>query len=113
MLSGVWDPSQVVVGISGGLFGLFAIYIYILWCISKHNNDPGIKASLNSALLMLGINIAIGIIPGISMTGHIGGLVTGLLLAMYFVKSIKSQQKRSPQSQSQSSYRSYDEFDPH
>jgi len=74
-------------GISGGIFGLFGVYILSLWTIKKYNDNPQIRNALNSAYLMLGINLFLGFsIPNISNLGHIGGLITGLILGKIFMR---------------------------
>jgi membrane associated rhomboid family serine protease len=66
-------PNQTTVGASGAIFGLFGA-VFVVG--RKLNMDVrGIAA-------LIAINLAITfIMPGISWTGHIGGLITGSVLA--------------------------------
>ncbi|MFI6741406.1 rhomboid family intramembrane serine protease [Nonomuraea sp. NPDC050451] len=66
-------PNQTTVGASGAIFGLFGA-VFVVG--RKLNMDVrGIAA-------LIAINLAITfIVPGISWTGHIGGLITGSVLA--------------------------------
>ncbi|MDP4504077.1 rhomboid family intramembrane serine protease [Nonomuraea turcica] len=72
---GLWiDPlNQPTVGASGAIFGLFGA-VFVVG--RKLNMD------VRGIAVLIVINLAITfIVPGISWTGHIGGLITGSLLA--------------------------------
>lgn len=75
----------VTVGISGGLYGLMASMIVHLWYTGLLK-QPAIRSQVIS---LLAINIFITFMPGISMLGHIGGFITGLLLSMTLIKDAK------------------------
>ncbi len=65
----VFSPKSETAGASTALFGLFGVY----FCVAK-------KLNLNAGALVpvLVINLAFTfIVPGISIAGHIGGLITG------------------------------------
>lgn len=78
------DPTGVswftyVVGASGAVFGLFGALLVIARGFSR-NTTP--------LLILLGINLILGfIIEGISWQSHIGGLLIGMLLAFFFMKT--------------------------
>lgn len=64
------NPGSFAAGASGAIFGLFgAIGVAIYQR----------RMPLQSLLAMLAINIAISFLPGISLTAHLGGLVTGVV----------------------------------
>jgi membrane associated rhomboid family serine protease len=66
-------PDTATVGASGAIFGLFAAMFVVG---RKLNTEVGGIAAL------IAINLAITfIVPGISWTGHVGGLITGAALA--------------------------------
>ncbi|WP_043534604.1 rhomboid family intramembrane serine protease [Actinomyces polynesiensis] len=66
------------VGASGAVFGLFAA-VFVLQHLSG--------ADTTSVLVLLGINLVYGLItPGISWQAHVGGLVTGLVVAWVFAR---------------------------
>ncbi len=71
-----------VVGASGALFGLFGTYFYLL---VRERQSPVVFLSaptiddVRGVASLLGVNIVIGFAPGISMEGHMGGLLAGLI----------------------------------
>ncbi|MCY3833154.1 MAG: rhomboid family intramembrane serine protease [Chloroflexi bacterium] len=69
------------VGASGAVFAVFAAYG---WHLYQHRHlYPNVKAQLQHMLFLIVINLAIGFFPGsrIDNWGHLGGLLSGLLLA--------------------------------
>lgn len=78
------DPVVPVVGASGALFGLMGAFFVII-------RATGGNASQLFGLIA--INFALGFfVSGISWEGHLGGLVTGLLIALLFAKTRKPNQ---------------------
>ncbi|GAA1977340.1 rhomboid family intramembrane serine protease [Microbacterium pumilum] len=75
-----------VVGASGAIFGLFGA----LLVIGRH-----IGANVAGIALVLGINLVIGFIPGFNVAwqAHVGGLVTGALIAFIFTRTRSPQQR--------------------
>ncbi|MEV5497827.1 rhomboid family intramembrane serine protease [Nonomuraea fuscirosea] len=72
---GLWlDPlMQPTVGASGAIFGLFAAVFVV---------GRKLDLDVRGIAVLIVINLAITfIVPGISWTGHIGGLITGALLS--------------------------------
>jgi membrane associated rhomboid family serine protease len=77
----IWlsDPVVPVVGASGALFGLMAAFFVII-------RQTGGNASQLFGLIA--INFALGFfVSGISWQGHLGGMLTGLLIAFLFSKT--------------------------
>ena len=70
----------VTVGASGGIFGLLAAALIVShrYSAGSPNRESRLRAWLWVALLA---GLAISFLPGISMAGHIGGLIGGTLLA--------------------------------
>jgi membrane associated rhomboid family serine protease len=71
------DPMSSVAGASGAIYGLFGGIAVVVF-----------RAKMNPApvLTLLGINIFLSIaLPGISLLGHLGGLVVGALAAAAMV----------------------------
>jgi membrane associated rhomboid family serine protease len=67
------EPNSATVGASGAIFGLFAAMFVVG---RKLNTEVGGIAAL------IAINLVITfVVPGISWTGHVGGLITGAALA--------------------------------
>jgi membrane associated rhomboid family serine protease len=80
----IWSPDTLVVGASGAIFGIMGAALVLearrIWVFG------------GQAMGLVAINLAIGfVIPGISIGGHIGGLIGGGLCALAF-----SSFRRSP-----------------
>jgi membrane associated rhomboid family serine protease len=78
-----------VVGASGAVFGLFGAILVI----GRH-----IGANIAGIAIILGVNLVIGFIPGfnVSWQAHVGGLVTGALIAFVFTRT-RSPRRRTLQ----------------
>ena len=72
--------SEIVVGLSGGLYGLIGLLCVIAYKANWLSN-PNIRASF---MRMIFINLLISFMPSVSMAGHIGGLVIGLLFGLIY-----------------------------
>lgn len=72
VLSLVVTPAQLSIGASGAVFGLFGA----LFVLGRR-----MRVDIRFVLVLLGINLLLTfVVPQISWTGHIGGLVSGLAL---------------------------------
>ncbi|MCB1005416.1 MAG: rhomboid family intramembrane serine protease [Acidimicrobiales bacterium] len=70
------DPRAVTVGASGAIFGLFGVAFVF-------QRQTGIDPWRSGVGALIGINLVLTFaIPGISISGHIGGLVGGALAAL-------------------------------
>ena len=70
-------------GASGSLFGLFGAFLYL---VHRHK-DMVTPEGRKSILSLLGINLVLTVVvPSISITAHLGGLVIGYLLSYVFIK---------------------------
>lgn len=66
------DPAVPTAGASGAIYGLLAVLVGV---IARRGGD------LRAPLALVGVNVVYSlIIPGISLWGHLGGLVAGLLV---------------------------------
>ena len=74
------SSSELVVGLSGGLYGLIGLLCVIAYKANWFSN-PLIRASFMRTLF---INLLISFMPSVSMAGHIGGLIVGLLLGLIY-----------------------------
>jgi membrane associated rhomboid family serine protease len=69
------NPHAPTAGASGAIFGLFAALFVVL---------KRLKRDTSSVIPILVINLVISFVPGISLAAHLGGFVTGGLLAAAF-----------------------------
>lgn len=75
-------PTQAAVGASGAIFGLFGLG-FMVWRRRHLVLNPMARAILSQVGTLLVLNLVITFtIPGISWTGHIGGLVVGAVLGL-------------------------------
>lgn len=74
------SPSVVVVGASGGIFGLAAAIL--LLTVREPRLMPVEHAARlrGGFMLLLAINLALSLLPGISLAGHVGGALVGAAL---------------------------------
>jgi membrane associated rhomboid family serine protease len=86
LLLGQWN--QGVVGASGGVFGLFAT----LFIIQLQR-----RQDVRSILVLIAINAAISLMPGVSWQAHLGGLVVGALAAAAIVYVPRGRSQRTLQ----------------
>ncbi len=66
------DPHSASAGASGAIFGLFAALFIVLKRLGRDTS---------SIIPILILNLAISFVPGISLAAHLGGLVTGGIVA--------------------------------
>lgn len=79
------DPQVPVVGASGGLFGLMAAYFIVIRTLG---------GNATQLLILIAINFGLGfVVSGISWQGHLGGMVTGLVVAGIYAATRKPNQK--------------------
>ena len=91
MMWGYVEPASVlvpVVGASGAIFGLLGAFIII---------GKQMGGNMTSLLILLAINLAIGFLPGasISWQAHVGGLIGGLVTALIFMRTRQPRQKNA------------------
>ena len=76
-----------VVGASGAVFGLMGAYLIFL---------RALKLNASQMLIIIGINLVVGFLPGIAWEAHVGGLVIGIAVALVLVNT-RSQARRTAQ----------------
>ncbi|WP_196831849.1 rhomboid family protein [Mycetocola sp. CAN_C7] len=74
------DGSTAVVGASGAIFGLMGAFLVI---------QRKLGGNMNGLLVLVGINLVIGFIPGINVAwqAHVGGLVGGALVGLIYYET--------------------------
>lgn len=71
------DPRVPSLGASGAIFGLMGAYVVV---------GKALRADITQVLVLIAINVAIGFVAtGIDWRAHLGGLLTGALVAAVFV----------------------------
>jgi membrane associated rhomboid family serine protease len=79
------DPQMPVVGASGALFGLMAAYFIVIRTLGGNGSQ---------IFILIAINFALGfVVSGISWQGHLGGMLTGLVVAGVYAATRKPSQK--------------------
>jgi rhomboid protease GluP len=73
----IWPSAGASVGASGGLFGLLAAALLLVFRLDRHNRQA--RAALTAALVL---GLAYSMLPGISLAGHAAGLAVGASLAL-------------------------------
>lgn len=86
----IGSPNGIGMGIGGGIYGLLGAYLTLL-IKNGSIHHPLIKISLLPVVVAALFTM---VLPGISIEGHIGGLFTGVLLAMALDKNGRHQELR-------------------
>ena len=76
----IFTPDAVAAGASTALFGVFGTICALRFIVQS----PYIRHLSQSYTSLILVNLIFSFMPGISMAGHIGGLVAGVLLAYVF-----------------------------
>lgn len=74
----LWPSHGVSVGASGGLFGLLAAALVLVFRVGRRGSLA--RAALIAALV---VGLAYSFLPGISMAGHLTGLAVGAAFALF------------------------------
>lgn len=79
---GLWfsDPNSNSIGASGAIFGLLTATIVI----GRH-----MRADVSQLIVLLVINAALGFTGGVDWRAHLGGAITGALIAAIYVQDQK------------------------
>lgn len=86
----IGDNTSVAVGMSAGIYGLFAWYLHFLY-VSRLYKNP---AMMNSILRTVFINLLINFMPGVSWTAHLGGFLFGLVVSSIIVPGFDDTKKK-------------------
>lgn len=86
VLSLSWDPMRVSAGASGAIFGLAGVLIPILYYAKLNLAPEGKHRLLGYVVKFAGINLLYGLKDNIDNMGHLGGLVTGLVIGFFLAR---------------------------
>ena len=75
------DPWVLVIGASGGIFGLFgAMFVFV-----RH-----FRGSITPIVVLIAVNLAFGfLVGGIAWQAHLGGLLTGALVGLLMLPGLR------------------------
>ena len=79
----IGNGNIIAVGLSGGLFGIFGALI-VMFALKGYFKIPTFRRQIFRTIYM---NVIISLMPGISLLGHLGGFITGIMLGMIFAKN--------------------------
>ena len=80
----VWlDPQHAVVGASGSAYALMAVFAGLA---AKRRGSTDLRGAITLILVNLGFSV---LSPGVSLTGHAGGLTAGIVMAVVDRKSTR------------------------
>jgi len=77
--------NSIAVGASGAIYAFFGVIFYYAFREYRIGHHDMIKALMPTIV----INIIITLTPGISIVGHVSGLITGFVLAWIYDRKIK------------------------
>lgn len=87
-----WNDNIVSAGASGAIFGIYGLYLVLLLFNVLEKSIR--KAFLSSILFFVGYNLLYGFAKeGIDNAAHIGGLISGIVIALLFLPGFKENTK--------------------
>lgn len=78
----IFEANTIAVGASGAIYGLFGVLIY--YAIKQYR--MGYHGLIKSLGPIIVLNLMISFMPGISMSGHLTGLVVGYVITYFYDK---------------------------
>ena len=75
---------EPVLGASGAVLGIGGCLAGIVLYRKINKIYYMFEIDYKPLLIMLGLNVAIGLVPGISLTGHLGGILAGVLMGYLY-----------------------------
>ena len=77
-----WPSQGASIGASGGLFGLLGAALVLVFRLP--NQQRAARAAL---MVVLALGLAYSALPGISMVGHLCGLIVGAAMAFFIMRA--------------------------
>ena len=87
-----WNDYTVSAGASGAIFGMYGVFLALL--LSNLIDKDTRKALLTSIGIFVGYNLISGLKDGIDNAAHIGGLLSGMLIGLAFIPSLKKPEEK-------------------
>lgn len=75
-----WHQETVSVGASGAIFGLYGLFVALV--VTKSIESKSRVPLLVFVIAYIGIQLLMGLLPGIDNAAHIGGLICGFVLGL-------------------------------
>ena len=91
IVSMYWHDSGVTVGASGAIFGMYGMFIS--FALTKMFGNKSQLILVYGGLCYIGINVLVGLAPGIDNEAHIGGMICGFLLGFPVARLAKKEMK--------------------
>lgn len=82
ILTFFFSSAMLAAGASGAIFGVYGMFAYL----TKYRRDLMDYYSRQTIIPILVLGVVLTFLPGISITGHLGGLAAGFLLGFILVK---------------------------
>lgn len=79
----IGNGNVIAVGLSGGIFAIFGALL-VMFGLKGYFKIPAFRRQILRTLYM---NFIISLMPGISLLGHLGGFITGIMLGMIFASN--------------------------
>lgn len=76
LLNGIFSDNTIIVGISGGLYGLMALYLILAY--------RGGYLNQGAIIQIIAINLFINLMGGVAIFCHLGGLIVGIITYLCF-----------------------------
>ena len=96
LLSLSWDPMRVSAGASGAIFGIAGALISLLQFGNLGLAPENVSRLRGYVVRFALLNLFIGLRIHIDNMGHLGGLVTGLLVGFFLARTFNSQAEDRP-----------------
>lgn len=88
-----WHGFTISAGASGAIFGLYGVFLALL---STDLIEKTARKKLFSSIgIFVAFNLIYGLKSGIDNAGHVGGLLSGILIGFVFIPSLKRPQENN------------------
>lgn len=87
MVSMLWNANALSAGASGAIFGMFGVFLALITTPLVEKSVR--KATMSNIVSFLVVNLVIGLMPGIDLVAHLGGLICGAVIGYLYYLVIK------------------------